>query len=154
MRNYHIEQQLSDSLDDIVSGNYIKGEVVQKSTPGLDGDFNHSFCFELKLPKVDKPIIFYLYFRVEKNKTIENNSVVSFKRDSMYYPYLAYVESPHSFIDLFGGESGIDLKPIREALEACLPYAEYLNEVAKQYDAKVIISDDAVTFGKEWDMAA
>ena len=158
MGMFHIENQLSKSIQDVASGNFIKGVLAEKSTVGMSGIITHSFTCEVQLPQVDEAITLAVFFRIEGN-TVENNAVISFERETLFYPYVAYTSSLESvtvmsFIDLFGCESGLDLKQIRNAFESLLPYGELLQKVAEKYEAEIIVAEDALEFGRDYKMLA
>lgn len=159
MGSFHIENQLSKSVQDIANGNFIKSDVIEKSSVGIGGIITHSFSCEVELPQVEKAITVAVFFRVDEGKTLENNAVVSFERDTLFYPYVAYTSSLESvsgisFVDLFGDECGLDLKQIRNAFEGLLPYVELLNKVSEKYNSQIIVADDALEFGREYKMLA
>lgn len=159
MCSFQIEKLLSKSINDITTGNFHKSDLIEKSSVSASGLITYSFGYEIKLPQVDEVLFVEVYYRIEKNKTIENNAVVSFKRESLFYPYIAYTRDSKdvlglTFIDLFGDESGVDLKQVRESFEALLPYENLLNLVSEKYQAQIIIADDALDFGREYNMLA
>ena len=159
MSSFQIENQLSNSTNDITTGNFLKSDLIEKSSVSASGLITHSFGYEIKLPQVDEVLFIEVYYRIEKNKTIENNAVVSFKRESLFYPYIAYTRDSKrvlglTFIDLFGDESGVDLKQVRESFEALLPYESLLNKVSEKYESEIIIADDALDFGRDYNMLA
>ena len=159
MSSFQIEKQLSKSISDITTGNFLKSDLIEKSSVSSSGLITHSFGYEIKLPQVEDVLFVEVYYRIEKNKTIENNAVVSFKRESLFYPYIAYTRDSKgvlglTFIDLFGDESGVDLKQVRESFEALLPYGELLNKVSEKYESEIIIANDALDFGRDYNMLA